>query len=155
MSVAWHEFEEQAPELAALGAHRLYRYGPGLAFLGTVRGDGGPRIHPVCPDVFEGHLYVLLGRSPKRADLRRDPRYALHTFPDADTDDEFYVTGTAQPLDDDALRARVRADMQLRGVNTGDDDALFELLLGRALHAAYEHRGQWPPAYTKWGAASG
>jgi len=137
-------------DLAAAGIRRLYRYGPGLAFLATVRKDGGPRVHPVCPTVVDGCLWVLIGSSPKLADLRRDGRYALHSFPDADTDDEFSVRGDAIAHDSDATRERVRADMKSRGVSTGDDDALFELRLDSVMHAEYEHRGQWPPRYTTW-----
>jgi len=150
MAVPWSEFERAAPELADAGRRRLYHYGPGLAFLATVRKDGGPRVHPVCPTVFEGRLWVLIGPSLKQHDLRRDPRYALHTFADADTDDEFYVTGEAIPLVDDTLRERVLAAMKTDGVSTGDDDALFELTIDSVLHSEYEHRGQWPPRYTKW-----
>jgi hypothetical protein len=154
MSVPWGEFASAVPDLAKLGLQHLYKYGPGLAFLATVRADGGPRVHPVCPTVFEDRLWVLLGDSPKQRDLRRDARYALHTFPDDATDDEFYVTGQAVAVDDAPLRERVSTDMKSRGVNTGDDDALFELLLKRALHAKYEYRGQSPPQYTKWRASS-
>ena len=32
------------------GARELfYQYGIGLGFLATVRPDGGPRLHPICP----------------------------------------------------------------------------------------------------------
>ena len=68
-------------------------------------------------------------------------------------DDEFYVRGDATRLDDDALRARVRAAMAETGVTTGDTDHLYELRIDRVLHSKYEHRGQWPPAYTRWRAS--
>jgi hypothetical protein len=150
MGVSWSELETKAPELAAAGHHRLYRYGPGLAFLATVRKDGGPRVHPVCPTIVDGRLWVLVGPSLKQHDLRRDARFALHTFPDADLDDEFYITGIARADDDEAMRARVRADNASRGASSGDEDALFELTLDTVMHAKYEYRGQWPPQYTKW-----
>lgn len=66
MSVPWSGFESAAPDLAEVGLHRLYKYGPGLEFLATVRADGGPRVHPVCPTVFEDRLWVLVGDSPKQ-----------------------------------------------------------------------------------------
>ena len=57
-----------------------------------VRADGGPRVHPVCPQVVDGELWVfVIAQSPKRADLERDGRYALHSFPCVDVDDEFFV----------------------------------------------------------------
>jgi hypothetical protein len=51
MAVPWSELESQSPEIAELGRAALYQYGPGLGFLATVRADGGPRMHPVCPAV--------------------------------------------------------------------------------------------------------
>ncbi|MGH7778247.1 MAG: hypothetical protein ACREQR_00255 [Candidatus Binataceae bacterium] len=38
----WQEFELAAPEIAAAGGKLLYQFGPGLAFLATVRKDGAP-----------------------------------------------------------------------------------------------------------------
>ena len=95
----WDEFARIRPDLAESGYSLLHQFGPGLAFLGTVRKDGGPRMHPVCPVVYEGALYVfVIGLSPERYDLIRDPRYALHSFPPAENDNEFYCTGATTPL---------------------------------------------------------
>jgi hypothetical protein len=71
--VTWEEFAQATPDLAAVGKRLLYQYPVGYAYLGTIRSDGGPRIHPVCPALTHGHLYVFIeGESPSR--------YALHTF---------------------------------------------------------------------------
>jgi Pyridoxamine 5'-phosphate oxidase len=148
----WGAFAAAAPELAAAGTERLYNYGPGLAFLATVRADGAPRVHPVCPAIVGDGLWVLIGPSPKLGDLRRDGRYALHSFPDAEVDDEFYISGVAVASDDQEQRAEVRAANLSRGATSGDEDALFELLVDRALHSKYGPRPSWPPEYTRWGA---
>lgn len=42
----WHEFAQAAPDLAQAGQEQIFQYGVGLAFLATVRSDGGPRLHP-------------------------------------------------------------------------------------------------------------
>jgi len=47
--VTWAEFAAAEPELADAGRSQLYQFGVGLAFLATVRRDGAPRLHPVCP----------------------------------------------------------------------------------------------------------
>src|SRR5690349_15360869 len=47
----WNEFETDAPDIAAAGKQLLYQFGVGLAFLATLRKDGAPRLHPVCPTV--------------------------------------------------------------------------------------------------------
>ena len=75
-----------------------------LPFSRRLRKDGAPRLHPICPTIVDGHLYALIGPTPKRADLRRDGRYALHTFPPVEVDDEFLVMGRATYIDSDAYR---------------------------------------------------
>ena len=149
---SWQVFEQAAPELAAAGRTLLYQFGPGLGFLATVRRDGGPRVHPICPLIVDGRLVAFIAASPKRADLLRDGRYALHTFPPAERDDEFYVTGCATPVYDTERRAAVSAAVAAQGTTHGDDDTLFEFDIARVLHAAYPPRGPgaWPPAYTRW-----
>lgn len=150
-AVTWGRFASAAPELAHAGHELLYQHGPGLAYLATVRADGGPRLHPVCPVVVDGGLYVFVGnQTPKVRDLRRDGRYALHTFPCEDVDDEFSVTGTARPVEDDPARRAHVLDVYLAQGTTTSNDTLFELLVERAMHAKYETRPSWPPRYTVW-----
>ena len=151
----WSAFCESAPELSQLGEKRLFQFGPGLAFLATVRGDGGPRVHPVCVNVVDGDLYLLIGPSPKRGDLVRDARFALHSFPAPDIDDEFYLTGMAHPVAERASVARVEAAQVARGATTSGDETAFRLDIERALYSRYKPRGEpdnWPPEYLKWSA---
>jgi hypothetical protein len=114
-----------------------------------VRADGGPRVHPFCPIVCDGDLWAfVLTHSPKGRDLVRDRRYALHSFPKPDLDDEFYVAGTVSVLDDEATRATVAA---ATAANVGEqEETLFKLDLERALLATYTQRPQWPPVYRIW-----
>ena len=109
MAVAWREFEAEVPKFASAGRRLIYPmgpHGPGLGFLATTRADGGPRVHPVCPAIFEGGLYVfVMGTSPKRGDLVRDGRYAFHAFPHMDTDESFYCCGSSKQIDDASVRA--------------------------------------------------
>jgi len=150
----WGEFAADAPDVARAGHDLLYRHGPGLAYLATIRSDGGPRLHPVCPVVVEHGLYVFVGnQSPKVHDLRRDGRYALHTFPVDDVDDEFYVAGVARPIEHDPVRRQHVLDAYLAQGTTTQNDTLFELLIERALHAAYGPRPSWPPTYARWNPA--
>ena len=93
----WEGFASSAPELEEAGRGLLYQYGIGLGFLATVRPDGSPRLHPFCPVIAEGGLFGFIVPSPKRADLFRDGRYAIHAFPPEDVDDEFLLMGVAHP----------------------------------------------------------
>jgi hypothetical protein len=105
----WGRFRRSAPELAAAGRDLLYQNGVGLAFLGTVRGDGGPRVHPIGPILVEDGLFTLLPVSEKLADLVRDGRFALHSFPAAAATNAFYVTGQVRFPADLAVRRSVAA----------------------------------------------
>lgn len=98
----WLEFSQQAPELAAFGAAR---FGSGVAYLATVRADGGPRVHPVTPIMGEELFLFMEPTSPKGKDLQRDGRFALHCAVEdsGGGGGEFYVRGRAQ-LTDDPLR---------------------------------------------------
>jgi hypothetical protein len=147
----WNDFEQAAPEIAAVGRKLLYQFGLGLAFLATLRKDGAPRLHPICPMIYEGKLCALIGPSHKRNDLRRDGRYALHTFPSPKKDDEFLLMGISLHLDDQQLTEIVRADFKSRGMTSTGDEDLFEFLIERAMHADYPgDHGTWPPKYSIW-----
>src|SRR2546426_5763014 len=99
---SWSEFAAAQPRLAAGIRELVHQYGPGLGYLATVRSDGGPRVHPVSPVITDDGLFCFLLDSPKRHDLERDGRYALHSYPPEDTDDEAYVSGRARRVTDQA-----------------------------------------------------
>ena len=104
---SWRAFHEVRPDLADPARELLYQFGVGLGFLGTVRPDGGPRVHPMCPIITADGLYALITPSPKGRDLLRDGRYALHSFPCPDNEDACYLTGGAIERTDPELRAAI------------------------------------------------
>jgi Pyridoxamine 5'-phosphate oxidase len=118
---SWPEFAAASPRLAGAIRDLLHQYGPGLAYLATVRADGGPRVHPVSPVITGDGLFCFLIDSPKRRDLERDGRFALHAFPPEESDDEAYLAGHARPVTDqarigrlaDALHAAPQVDWRL------------------------------------------
>ena len=135
--VTWQAFAEAAPTLARTGRELLMQFGVGLAFLATVRRDGGPRLHPVCPVLSNDRLFVLITpASPKRHDLLRDGRYALQTFPQPKAgSDEFYVAGRARLIEDAGERAAVLRDAK----HMADaSETVFELMLERVMHTRWE-----------------
>jgi hypothetical protein len=99
--LTWMELIDEHPEIAAPGLNLLYPSyaGVGLAYLSTVRLDGGPRVHPMCPIVSDRGLFALIVPGPKCSDLLRDGRYAMHTFPTDGSEDAFYLTGRAVMVD--------------------------------------------------------
>ena len=149
--VTWQGFAAAAPELAELGRGLLTQFGVGLAFLATVRRDGAPRVHPVCPVLSGEGLFVLITpESPKRNDLLRDGRYALQTFPQPKAgSDEFYISGRARAVEDTATRAAILRDAK----HMADAAEIpFELLLERVMHTRWEHvlTPQMRPVQQKW-----
>jgi len=154
--LTWNEFRAAEPELAEAGRALLYQFGGvGLAFLGTVRADGGPRLHPMCPILRPDGLFGLLEPSPKLNDLRRDRRCALHSFPPAQNEDAFYVTGRVELPADPALREAVDraflAERHLDGPPPGfSEQTLVEFRIGTCLLTRTTGHGDWAPKHTVW-----
>ncbi len=74
---SWNEFDEQAPELAAVARRLMDAYTHKV--LATLRKDGSPRVSGVETSFRDGELWTgSMPRAVKAADLRRDPRMALH-----------------------------------------------------------------------------
>jgi len=109
---SWSEFAADEPRLAEAIRLLMQQYGPGLGYLATVRADGGPRVHPVSPVITKDGLFCFVIDSPKRRDLERDGRYALHSFPPEESDDEAYLAGRARPVTDLAQAARLAGDLR-------------------------------------------
>ena len=158
----WSEFRSQRPDLAVIGRDLFYEYGGvGLGFLATVRRDGGPRVHPICPILNDDGLFGLIIPGPKLNDLRRDRRYALHseTLAPPRHDDGFYVTGTAIEVADPAIRDRVSAQFlaernvtELPGL---DEQALFEFIIDRCLLTLTAAMAGFPAGPTVWHSVDG
>ena len=154
--VSWKEFATENPELAEIGENLLFQFGVGLAFLATVREDGGPRLHPVCPVLSNGRLFVLIvPGSPKRYDLVRDGRFALQAFPPPrEESEEFYITGRAEHVEDAQIRRSVFKDAKHMA---GEDEEFFELKIERVMHTTWENWGtpECRPVHEKWWASGG
>ncbi len=155
-SVTWTEFARNEPALADAGRRQLYQWGIGLAFLATIRPDGGPRVHPVCPVISAAGLHLLIKAGPKQRDLRRDGRYALHsdTCPPPRQDDGFAITGRAGEVTDAAairvVRGQVLAERDGKVWPGFEDEAVFELGLERCLLTLTQAEGAFPAGPTIW-----
>jgi hypothetical protein len=156
--LSWEQFAAARPDLAGPGRDLLYQFGVGLAFLSTVRPDGGPRLHPICPVLISGRLVAHIIPSRKRDDLHRDPRYALHSFPVPANEDAFYLTGRAVPVADEDLVRRASAQFQAERKYPAEpagfaDGRFFEFLIGRCLLTRTTGPDDWNPQHTVWAAA--
>jgi hypothetical protein len=149
--VTWKQFSTAEADLADVGRLLLFQFKVGLAFLATVRTDGAPRLHPVCPVLSDDRLFVLITHtSPKRFDLLRDGRYALQTFPQPKAgSDEFSIAGKAVLVDDPGVRSAILRDAR----HMADvSEIAFELLIDRVMHTRWEDvlTPQMRPVHRKW-----
>ncbi|GAA4849497.1 pyridoxamine 5'-phosphate oxidase family protein [Actinomycetospora corticicola] len=74
----WSEVEAAAPELAA-AVRACFERGKHKT-MATLRADGSPRISGIETEFADGELtFGMMPGSVKLADVRRDPRVALHS----------------------------------------------------------------------------
>jgi hypothetical protein len=112
-----------------------------VAYLATVKKDGGPRVHPVTPIIGEGRLFLFMEpTSPKGHDLRRDGRYALHcsVADPGGGQGEFLVTGTAEPVEDHDTRSIA---VKHASYDPAERYILFELAIDTAFATEYDDEG--------------
>lgn len=148
----WRVFREEAGELASFGRERIDGQ---VSFLATIRGDGGPRVHPVTPWIADDLLYVrMYPSSPKVADLLRDPRFALHSMMDNDdgAGGEFALSGRANEVHDpDIVSAAYAA---IGGPGSDRPLVLFELGVDEAMATSYpEAEPEAEPERRRWRAS--
>lgn len=101
----WQAFERACPELAQLARARFVE--DELVLVGSLRGDGWPRISPVEPDFVAGELLLgMMWRSLKALDLLRDSRLVVHSVPSdrLNPRGDVKLYGTATDVHDPRLR---------------------------------------------------
>jgi hypothetical protein len=154
---SWSELSAASPDLAARAQALLYQFGVGLGFLGTVDPGGAPRVHPLCPIVCDGELYLLVIPGPKCGDLERDGRFALHSFPCEDNEDAAYLTGRAVVVDHDPVRRATveqqflaeRATIPIPSASLAEQ-TLFRLDVERCLVTTTTGHGDLAPQHEVW-----
>jgi hypothetical protein len=132
----WKDFEAASPELAAFGRQRLHGK---VAYLATAQKSGAPRVHPVTPEIGEGHLFVFMEpTSPKGKDLQRSGSYALHCGVSDTTGEsgEFWCMGHATLIQDPTVRATAA---RISSYSPAEHYILFELSVERAQSTVYEN----------------
>lgn len=153
--LSWADFRTLRPDLTDAGRELLCQWDIGLGFLSTVRRDGGPRLHPICPIVTESGLYAFIIPSPKLHDLLRDGRFALHSYPRPDDEDAFYLTGAVREVEDGAARGAIGEAFVTQPGRQGptpdfDDQTLVEFLIDTCLLTRTTGPGDPTPRHTVW-----
>lgn len=120
---SWQDFCTEAPELSALVRDRFEAHKHKT--MATLRADGSPRICGTEVEILAGQLWI--GGMPgnrRFADLRRDPRVAIHSGsdePDSWVGDA-RVSGVAREQSDQASQQAYR-----QGLATEVPEGPFEL----------------------------
>jgi hypothetical protein len=138
----YQQLKEAQPDMAALLEELLANIP--ICYLATVRKNGAPRVHPFCPIFGGDRMYIAVNQtSPKRWDLDRDGRYAMHALPGPPRgtrgDDEWYATGRARRITDPAEFQLV---VESAGHTVHDTDWVFELSLDYVMTGWWENMGQ-------------
>jgi hypothetical protein len=145
---SWNEFATAAPELAERVRERLDAHGHKT--IATLRKDGSPRISGTEAKIVDGELWIgSMWQALKARDLRRDPRYALHSGsdePDVWRGDA-KVAGVAEEITDPDLVRKHNGEV------SGDEPShLFRLDLREVSHVSLHESGRaivvriWTPA---------
>jgi hypothetical protein len=112
---SWSEVEAEAPELAAR-AREFFDVNKHKT-LATLRRDGSPRISGTEVDFADGEIWLgSMWKAVKALDLRRDPRFAIHSGsvdPDRGWEGDAKLAGTVEEIDDAAVK-------EARGGGAGD-----------------------------------
>lgn len=119
---SWGEIESEAPNLATVA--REFLEARTHKTIATLRRDGSPRISGTEATFHEGELWWgSMPNAVKAQDLRRDPRFALHSGSDdpPEWEGDAKVAGRAEEL-----QGKRRAEaVQSLGWDLGDDSHLF------------------------------
>jgi len=133
----WGEFEQSAPDLAALGRSRFEA--THVALVATIRADGWPRISPIEPIlVLDNLLLGMLSGSHKALDVLRDPRCTVHSsVSDVNgSEGEFKIYGRALQVTDPAvLQGDYRAWWT---ADDASDASVFSIDIDSAAHIAWD-----------------
>ena len=141
MAMTWSGFREAEPGFAAAVQERFESHRH--AVMATLRSDGAPRLSGMEAPIRDRHLWLATDAvSHKTSDLRRDPRFSIHSAPDGEelllgdarvegralpaTDAEVavFLEGHRFPIDDPSTMALFTADISRVVLTRVEDRAL-------------------------------
>ena len=140
----WKDFKETQPELANFGKEH---FSSDVAYLGIVRQNGYPRVHPVTPIISEENIFLFMEpTSPKGKDLIRNGKFSVHSLVthSSGSDGEFWMRGKAQKIIDPNLRNEAIESSSYKPANRY---ILFQLFIEEAGSTIYENG---KPIYKRW-----
>ena len=134
---SWTTFEAASADLAARIRGRFESHQH--VVMATIRRDGSPRLSGMEAPIRDGHMWLGMGSaSMKAADLRRDPRFSLHSAPDGFqmAAGDARIEGRAEPADADQTAAFLRAHPH--ELDPSVQLTLYIAMIARAVHVRVE-----------------
>lgn len=104
-AIPWREVEAAVPDLAGAVRHRMESHRH--LVMATIRADGAPRLCGTEVTFWRGDLWIgAMAGSRRVADLRRDPRIAIHSGSDdpPDWSGDARISGRATIVDDEGVK---------------------------------------------------
>lgn len=147
-TMSWTTFAAEAPELAEAVHARFAAHLHHV--LATLRPDGAPRVSGTEVTFHDGELWFgSMPGATKGADLRRDPRLALHSCT-ADTEldgGDARLDAVARLVEDEPTRARFASRLEHPEVMDGADLFLVELVRATLVRVRGDllHIDSWRP----------
>ncbi len=130
--VSWGDFAAVCGDLAQRIQQRLESHLH--AVMATIRANGAPRMSGMEAPIRDGHLWLGMGRaSMKAADLRRDPRFGLHSAPESGElhQGDARIEGEAVPASTSELKMFLRSHHH--EIDDATPMALFTARIARAV----------------------
>lgn len=145
----WDAFADDCPRIADIVAHRFAE--DEVVMLGTVRGDGAPRLSPCEVDIAAGRLLLgMMWQSRKAQDLLRDPRLVVHSVPQTrmNPGGDVKLRGRAIDERDPRVREAYRDALRAR-IDWAPDEPGFHLFSLDVQEAIFIRFGEEPVAW-RW-----
>ena len=141
MPVSWSDFLRAEPGLALAVQERFESHRH--AVMATLRRDGAPRLSGMETPIRDCHLWLAMDTASRKTDdLRRDPRFSIHSaldgqdlasgdariegrvLPALDTEVALFVEGHRFPIDDPSTMGLFTADITRVVLARVEDQAL-------------------------------
>ena len=148
MGVTWADFERFEPSLASSVWDRFESHRHRV--MATLRKDGAPRLSGMETPIRDGQLWLAMDTASRMAeDLRRDPRFSIHSAPDEEElwQGDARIEGRAVPSLDSEMALFVKGHRFL--IEDTSAKALFTTHITRVVLVRVEDRSllvaSWTP----------
>lgn len=131
---SWKKLNSSSPDISAFGRDRLDGK---VAYLGTIRTNGKPRVHPVTAILSDDHCFIFADpESSKVRDFAGNPQFSIHCgmSDSSGSSGEFQMTGRVVEVQSAEMRAEAERNCTFRPAARS---ILYELRIEEAVATSY------------------